>query len=319
MTPRQLGLLGLLASLWGASYLLIKYALDDFSPAMIVFVRTALGAAVLYAIIRAQGGQARAALADLRRRPGAALLLGTLAITAPFLLISFGEREVPIGLTAVLIASAPLWVAIFAPALDRSETVAGRQAAGLIVGIAGVALLVGVESIGTLGQFLGALAMVGAAGFYALSSFIVKTTYKDVPALTTSFISVGTGCLLALPVAAATPPHHAPGLRSVLALLALGALGTAIAFVIFYRLIAEVGAGQAALVSYLVPPLSLAYGALLLDEHISLAAVGGLVLILAGVAMATRRPQTAPEGAEAVACEDPGEPVSVASASRPSS
>jgi drug/metabolite transporter (DMT)-like permease len=317
VTPRQLGLLGLLASMWGASYLLIKYALEDFSPAMIVFARTALGAAVLYAIIRAQGGEARSALADLRRRPRSAVLLGSLAITAPFLLISFGEREVPTGLTAVLIASAPLWVAIFAPALDRSESVAGRQAAGLVVGIAGVALLVGVESIGTLGQFLGALAMVGAAGFYALSSFIVKRTYKALPALTTSFISVGAGCLLTIPVAAATPPHHAPGLRAVLSLVVLGALGTAVAFVIFYRLIAEVGAGQSALVSYLVPPLSLAYGALLLDERISLAAVGGLVLILAGVALASRRPQTAPEGAEAAVCED--EPVGVAATSRPGS
>jgi len=285
--------------MWGASYLLIKYALEDFSPAMVVFVRTALGAAVLYAIIRAQRGEARAELADIRRRPATAVLLGALAITAPFLLISFGEREVPTGLTAVLIASAPLWVAIFAPALDRSETAAGRQALGLVVGIAGVGLLVGVESIDTLGQFLGALAMLGAAGFYALSSFIVKSTYKAVPALTTSFISVGAGCLLVLPVAAATPPDHAPGLRSI---LALGAFGTAIAFVIFYALIGELGAGRAALVSYLVPPISLAYGALLLDERIGLAAIGGMVLILAGVTLASRAPRPAPEGAEAGPC-----------------
>jgi drug/metabolite transporter (DMT)-like permease len=304
VTPRQVGLLGLLASLWGASYLLIKYALEDFSPAMIVFVRTALGAGTLYAIIRAQGGESRAELADLRRRPRAAVLLGAAAIAAPFLLISFGEREVPSGLTAVLIASAPLWVAIFAPALDRTETVAGRQAVGLALGIAGVALLVGVESIGTLGQFLGALAMIAAAGFYALSSFMVKTTYREVPALTTSFISVGVGCLLTVPVALATLPDHAPGLRSVLALAALGPLATGIAFVIFYALIGEVGAARASLVAYLVPPISLAYGALLLDERISAAAIGGLALILAGVALASRGPQAtpAPEGAEAAPC-----------------
>jgi drug/metabolite transporter (DMT)-like permease len=321
VTPRQLALLGALASMWGASYLLIKYALEDFSPAMVVFVRTAIGAAVLYAIIRAQGGEARAKLGDIRRRPSTALLLGALAISAPFLLISFGEREVPTGLTAVLIASAPLWVAIFAPAIDRSETVAGRQALGLIVGIAGVGLLVGVESIGTLGQFLGALAMVGAAGFYALSSFMVKSTYKEVPALTTSFISVGAGCLLVLPVAAATPPDHAPGLRSILALAALGAFGTAIAFVIFYALIGELGAGRAALVSYLVPPISLAYGAVLLDESIGLAAIGGLVLILAGVALASRRPQAAPEGAEAGPCveEEAAEAAVATGAARASS
>jgi drug/metabolite transporter (DMT)-like permease len=301
VTARQAGLLGLLAVLWGASYLLIKYTLQDFSPAMIVFARTLLGAAVLYAIIRAQGGEARARLSDLRRRPWTALLLGAVAITAPFLLISYGELEVPSGLTAVLIAAAPLWVAIFAPLLDASEKVAGRQAAGLVLGIAGVALLVGVESIGSLGQFLGALGIVGAAACYSLSSFMVKGNYRGMPALTTSFISVGAGCLLVAPVAAATAPTHAPGLRSVLSLVVLGVAGTAFAFFVFYRLIAELGAGRASLVSYLIPPISLAYGALLLDERITPAAIGGLVLVCAGVALAARGSEAAPEGAEAIA------------------
>jgi drug/metabolite transporter (DMT)-like permease len=301
VTARQAGLLGLLAVLWGASYLLIKYTLEDFSPAMIVFARTLLGAAVLYAIIRAQGGEARARLSDLRRRPWTALLLGAVAITAPFLLISYGELEVPSGLTAVLIAAAPLWVAIFAPLLDASEKVAGRQAAGLVLGIAGVALLVGVESIGSLGQFLGALGIVGAAACYSLSSFMVKGNYRGMPALTASFISVGAGCLLVAPVAAATAPTHAPGLRSVLSLVVLGVAGTAFAFLVFYRLIAELGAGRASLVSYLIPPISLAYGALLLDERITPAAIGGLVLVCAGVALAARGAEAAPEGAEAIA------------------
>jgi drug/metabolite transporter (DMT)-like permease len=301
VTARQAGLLGLLAVLWGASYLLIKYTLEDFSPAMVVFARTLLGAAVLYAIIRAQGGEARARLSDLRRRPWTALLLGGVAITAPFLLISYGELEVPSGLTAVLIAAAPLWVAIFAPVLDASEKVAGRQAAGLVLGIAGVALLVGVESIGSLGQFLGAMGIVGAAACYSLSSFMVKGSYRGVPALTTSFISVGAGCLLVAPLAAATAPSHVPGLRSVLSLVVLGVAGTAFAFLVFYRLIAELGAGRASLVSYLIPPISLAYGALLLDERITPAAIGGLVLVCAGVALAARGSEAAPEGAEAIA------------------
>jgi drug/metabolite transporter (DMT)-like permease len=315
MTPRQAGLLGVLAVLWGASYLLIKYALEDLSPAMVVFGRTLLGAAVLYAVVRAQGGEVRAALSDVRRRPGTAVLLGALAITAPFLLISFGELEVPSGLTAVLIASAPLFVAIFAPAIDRSERVAGRQALGLAVGLAGVALLVGVESIGTLAEFLGAIGIVGAAACYSLSSFMVKGAYRDVPAVTTSLISVGTGALLTAPVAAATAPTDVPGFRALFAMVVLGVFGTAIAFVIFYRLIGEIGAGRAALVSYLVPPISLAYGAILLDEQITPAAIGGLVLILAGVALASGKPQAAPEGAEAGPCveeevvHDDGRPV----------
>jgi drug/metabolite transporter (DMT)-like permease len=293
VTARQAGLLGVLAVLWGASYLLINYALEDFSPGAVVFVRTLLGAVVLYALIRAQGGAYVAGLDELRRRPWHALLLGGLAIAAPFVLIAFGQLEVPTGLTAVLVASAPLWVAVFAPLIDPSERVAGRQAGGLVVGIAGVGLLVGVETIDSAWQFLGALGIVGAAAGYGLSSFMVKGAYRDVPALTTSFISVAAGCLLTLPLAAATPPTEAPGLRSVLSLIALGVLGTALAFAIFYRLIAELGAS---LVAYLIPPISLAYGALLLDEAITPAAVAGLVAILAGVALASTRPSGATAG-----------------------
>jgi len=288
MSPRQLGLLGLLAAIWGGSYLLIKYCLEGFSPAFIVFGRTLLGALVLLVAIRLQGGATWRALGDARRRPWTALGLGLVAIAVPFLLITVGEQHVPSGLTAVLIASAPLFVALFAPFLDKSEQIDRRQGVGLAVGIVGVGLLVGVESVSTLGQFLGALAMVGAAACYALSSFVVKNVYKGIPAIVTSCFAVGAGALITLPPALADLPTKAPGLRAVLALVCLGALGTALAFVMFYRLIGELGAARSSLVAYLAPPVALAYGATLLDESISAGDIAGLVLILAGVALASR-------------------------------
>lgn len=289
MTPRQVGLLGLLAAIWGGSYLLIKYCLEGFSAPVIVCGRSLLGAGVLLLAIRLQGGATWDALRDARRRPWTALGLGAVAIAAPFLLITVGEQEVPSGLTAVLIASVPLFVALFAPFLDRSEQIDRRQGVGLAVGILGVGLLVGVESVSTAGQFLGAMAMIGAAACYALSSFVVKSAYSGIPAIATSFFSVGAGALITLPPALADLPSEAPGLRAVLALVGLGALGTAAAFVIFYKLIGELGAGRAALVSYLAPPVALAYGAALLDEAITPGAIAGMVLILAGVALASRR------------------------------
>src|ERR1700754_1902148 len=183
MTPRQIALLGALAAIWGGSYLLIKYALEDFSAPMIVWGRTALAALVLLIALR---GAARGALADLRRRPGWAVVLGTVSVAAPFLLITFGEHEVPSGLTAVLISPAALFVALFAPFIDPSERIDRRQTIGLVAGLAGGALLVGVESISTLGQFLGALAMIGAAAFYALGGFVVKRRYGRLTSMQTS-------------------------------------------------------------------------------------------------------------------------------------
>jgi drug/metabolite transporter (DMT)-like permease len=304
MTPRHLALLGALAAIWGASYLLIKYALEGFAPAEIVFLRTALASVVLLGFIWAQGRATRAELGHALRRPGMAVLLGSIAIAAPFLLITFGELVVPSGLTAVLITPASLFVAMLAPFLDESERINRMQTIGLLLGLVGVGLLVGVESVGSLDEFLGALAMLGAAFFYAVSNYVVKGPFGRYPALVTSWVSVSVGALLVLPVAIATADHDDVGTRAVLAVVALGVLGTALAFVIFYLLIAEIGAGRASLVSYLAPPAALAYGALLLDEPITIAAVGGLILIFGGVALASRRqrapaapePATPPEG-----------------------
>jgi drug/metabolite transporter (DMT)-like permease len=259
-----------------------------------VWLRCVLAGVVLYAVMRSRGGgaEARAAVAELRARPWRAVLLGALAIALPFNLITFGELEVPSGLTAVLIAPASLFVAAFAPFIDPSETVRRSALGGMFMGLAGVALLVGVESVSSLGEFLGSLAMVGAAACYALSSFLVKT-YKGQTSASVSFVSIAVAAVLTLPAAIATAPSAVPGLRAILAITALGVIGTALAFVIFYKLIAETGAGRASLVSYLAPGIALGYGAVLLDEPVTAASIGGLALILGGVALASRRPRSA--------------------------
>jgi drug/metabolite transporter (DMT)-like permease len=290
VTGRSAGLLALLASIWGASYLLIKYGLEDFSAAELVFLRTALATAVLVAVVRLQGPQAWDALRACARRPGSALLLGATAIAVPFLLITYGEQEIPSGLTAVLVSPASLFVALFAPFLDRTESIGRVQAVGLVAGLAGVALLVGVETVHDLHQFLGAMAVLGASVLYALSGFVVKRGYAGVPPIVVSAVSCGVAALLTLPIAVATAEGHAPGARAVLAVAGLGLVGTALAFVVFYRLMADIGVGRASLVSYLAPGIALFYGAVLLDEAITWAAVAGLALILGGVALAARRP-----------------------------
>src|SRR4051794_4451965 len=300
MTARQVGLLAALAGIWGGSYLLIKYALEGFSAAEIVFLRTAVGVVVLVVVIRIQGGASWAALRGTPKRPGRALLLGFTAVAAPFVLITIGEKTVPSGLTAVLIAPASLFVALFAPFIDRSEAIDRRQAGGLVAGLVGVALLVGIETVHSLDQFLGALGIIAASALYALSSFVVKGPFGGTPAIVSSAVSVGIGAALTLPLALLTLHDGAPGLRAVLAVLALGAIGTALAFVIFYRLIAEIGAGRASLVSYLAPGVALFYGAVFLDEPIGWAAIVGLTLILGGVFVAGRRRPAPPEPASAL-------------------
>src|SRR4051794_9054245 len=151
MSSRQIGLLAALSAVWGGSYLLIKYALDGFSAAAIVSVRSLLASAVLLAVLRSRG-LVGPTLADLRARPGWALTLAVTAVAAPFSLITFGEHVVPSGLTAVLISPASLFVALLAPFILPAERIDRRQGAGMLLGLAGVALVVGVESVHTVSQ-----------------------------------------------------------------------------------------------------------------------------------------------------------------------
>ena len=176
---------------------------------------------------------------------------GALAIAPPFNLITFGEHHVPSGLTAVLSRRRRCSWRCSRPSSTSPSRSTGARARPA-VGIVGVGLLVGVESVSTLGEFLGALAMIGAAACYALATFVVKG-YGGIPAVVTSCLSVAAGFPHA-PPRSPTSPTKAPGLRAVLALIGLGALGTAFAFVIYYRLIGEFGASRASLVAYLAPP-----------------------------------------------------------------
>jgi drug/metabolite transporter (DMT)-like permease len=282
-----------LAAIWGSSYLLIKYALDGFSAAEVACIRTAIAGLVLWCVLRAQGEPFRRTWADVRSRPGMALLFGTVAIAAPFTLIAYGELEVPSGLTAVLIAPAPLFVALLAPLIDHSERIAGGQGIGLVVGLAGVALVVGIDLVSTLAEVLGALAIIGAALCYALAGFMVKGGYGHLPAVGTSAISCSVAAVVTLPLALATSSGHTPDAGAIASVVALGVVHTALALALLYFLIGRIGAGRANLVNYVIPGVALVYGAVFRDEAVTAAALLGLVLILAGVGLASRRPAAA--------------------------
>ena len=286
-----MALLGAVAATWGSSYLLIKIALEDLEPGMIVWARCLLGALFLSTVmtLTAGGRDARATRAVVAARPGRAVLHGVLATTLPFMLITFGELEVPSGLTAVLLAPASLFVALFAIRVDHSEKADARSGAGMLLGLAGVALLVGVESVHSLAAFAGALAILAASASYGGSSLFVKRAFAGVRPIVSSAISIGVTALLTTPLAIATWPDAAPGVDTLAAVAFLGIVGTALAFVAFYSLIGMVGASRASLVAYLAPAVALLYGGLFYDEPLTAAGIGGLALILGGVALASAR------------------------------
>jgi drug/metabolite transporter (DMT)-like permease len=142
------------SAIWGASYLQVKIALDGLNASVIVFVRVALAAAILYLAVRAREGHERA-FRFARAYPQRIAMLGLLSIALPFMLISYGETEISSGLTGILVAPGPLFVALFAPFLDPTEKVGRRGATGLLIGFAGVVLLVGADTLHDTGELLG--------------------------------------------------------------------------------------------------------------------------------------------------------------------
>jgi drug/metabolite transporter (DMT)-like permease len=267
-----------LAALWGASYLFIKVALeDDLSPAMIVFVRTAVAALVLLPFA-GRGG----ALAGLRERIWPVAVLALLQIAAPFLLISAGEQHLSSSLTGILVATAPIFTFLLAIGLDQEERVHGTGLFGVLLGIAGVVLLLGVDAGGGTAALVGGLMVILASLGYALGAFYIKRRLGDVQALGLVTATMAASALMTLPLAAISFPSRMPAADALGALLALGALGTGLAFVLFYGLIARVGPGKASLVAYVAPGFAVIYGVVLLDEGFGVASSAGLVMIVAG-------------------------------------
>ena len=277
MDRRAWTLLLALATIWGASYMLIKIGLRDLSPAMVAWSRIALAALVIAPIAAARG-----ALRGLAGAIGMLALVGAVQVAGPFLLISVGEEEISSALAGILIATAPIFTALLAIRVDHEERSQGLRLVGVMIGIAGVALLFGVDLSGSGSALLGGLAVVLAGLGYAIGGFLIKRGLATLDPLGMTVGVMTAAAIILLPAALATAPTDLPRAGPLAAVAVLGAIGTGLAFVIFFGLIARVGPAKTYLVSYLAPGFAVLYGALLLDETITAATVAGLILILAG-------------------------------------
>jgi drug/metabolite transporter (DMT)-like permease len=272
-----------LAAIWGSSFLFIKVAVREVSPGEVVFGRVLVGTLALLPAVPfvADWGRTWGAV---RRFWRPLLLLGVFNAALPFWLLAWSEKRLDSGLAAVLQASMPLFTAFFAFVWTRSARVTGARLAGVFVGFLGVLLLVGAQP---RGDVLSALAVLLTAVFYAASSVFAGIRLREAPALVTSLGSLGFATLATLPLGLAELPSDTPSWKAIGSIVALGAVGLSVAYLLYFTLIAGSGAPYAALVTYLVPALALVYGAVFLDEGVTASAVGGLLLILAGVALGT--------------------------------
>jgi drug/metabolite transporter (DMT)-like permease len=283
-----------LAAIWGASYLFIKIGVRDFSPAMVSWVRVALAAGVLGGLAASRG-----VLGGHGYRWKVLALVGVVQVAGPFVLIAAGEQEISSSLAGILVTSAPLFTAILAIWVDHEERSHGLRLVGVLLGFAGVVVLLGVDLGGSGDELLGGLAVVLAGLGYAMGGFLVKHRLADAPAVgVAAWVMVASTVVLA-PFAILSFPDEAPAVGPIVSVATLGVLGTGIAFAIFYELIATVGPARAFIVTYLAPGFAVVYGATLLDETITVSTIAGLILILGGCWLAAEgrlgRRREAPE------------------------
>jgi len=284
--PGEYMLLVLLAVLWGGSFTLIKVAVADYPPATLAAVRILLGGALLTSLALAKGF----ALPTRTGRWGALWVQGLLQGALPFTLIGWGEQHIASGLAGVLNATVPLFAFMLSVFVVGSAPFVLTKFVGVLLGLAGVAGIAGLGSLAALGgsDFLAVMAVLGASASYACGA-VFGHRFGDQPAVVTAAGSLLYGGLTMLPFSLAMdrPWTLAPGLEATLALLALAVLSTALASVVFFRLIRTLGPVTTTSNAYLRALVSVAFGVVFLAEPLSWSLLAASALIVAGVMLVT--------------------------------
>jgi drug/metabolite transporter (DMT)-like permease len=286
MTRRGWLLFAAMSLIWGVPYLLIKVAVGDFSPVIVVFARCLVGAVLLVPWTLARGH-----LRLVLRHWRALLLFTVLEMTGPWLLLSWAEQSLSSSLTGLLVAGVPFVAALTARLAGEDDRLSPLRVVGMLLGVAGIVTLLGLDVAGAQLTAIGAVALVVIG--YSIAPMVVSRALPDVPGVAASaFALVVTAVVyapFAVPRLGEVADASAPGLLSV---TALGVVCTALAMALFFALIREAGPQRALVITFVNPAVAVLLGVLLLDEPFTIGLAVGLPLILAGCVLATRRNAT---------------------------
>ena len=282
MRPRDLAALVVLGAVWGASFLFIRVAAPVLGPFPLMGTRVVLAALALAPFVVALGR-----LPEVRERWRQFLFVGVLNGAVPFSLIAFAETEITASLAAILNSTTVLFSVVVA-AVWFGDPLTARRIVGVALGIAGVAVLVGLDPMPVNGAVAVAVgAMLLGSFCYALGGNYVKRTFSGVRPLAMAFGQQAGASVLLLPLAVATLPGEAPPVPVAASALGLALLSTAFAYLLFFALINRVGATSTLTVTFLSPGFGVLFGVVLLDEPFGLGTLLGLGIVLLAVALVT--------------------------------
>jgi drug/metabolite transporter (DMT)-like permease len=295
-------LFAIMCVVWGIPYLLIKVAVGGVSVPMVVFARTALGALVLLPLALRSGQ-----FAALRRAWRPLVAFAALEMIVPWGLLSSAERQLPSSLAGLLIAAVPIIAVVIARLTGSTESASTgrlslRRWAGLLIGLAGVAVLAAPHLAGGHAWPIAEVLLVAVG--YAAAPLIAARKLADVPALPMTAACLTLAALVYTPAAIATWPHRLPSGQVLAALAALGVVCTAAAFLVFLRLIREAGPTRAMVFTYINPAVAVAAGVLLLGEPFTVTIAAAFVLILTGCVLATASRGPGSDGGESGGSDD---------------
>jgi drug/metabolite transporter (DMT)-like permease len=282
LTRRGVLLFATMGVVWGIPYLMIRVAVRELAPVTLVFLRTAIAAILLlpFALWRKE-------LRPLVPRWRPLLVYTAIEVAIPWVLLARAETQLTSSLTGLLLAAVPLVGAVVVSATGERERQGGRRWLGLLIGLAGVVAILGLD----VGQ-VDAVALseiFGVAVCYAIGPIILSRQLKDAAALGVVTASLVLTTVVYAPLAALRWPERMPSTHVVESVLGLAVVCTAFAFIVFLALIAEVGPVRATVITYVNPAVAAVAGVVLLDEHLSAGMIVGFALVLVGSALATRR------------------------------
>jgi len=282
MRPRDFAGLALLGALWGGSFLFIRVAVPALGPFLLVELRVGLAATALLLYALAAGR-----VPKIRRRWRSFLILGFLNAAVPFSLISAAEIHLTASLAAILNSSTVMFTAMVA-AIWMGDVLTASKLVGIVLGIVGVTVLVGWDPIPLNGVvLLSVAAMLVASLSYALGATYVKSSFSGIPPLGMAIGQLGAATALLLPSSVISFPGEVPSSAVIFSMLGLALLSTAAAYLIYFRLIENVGPTSTVTVTLLVPVFGLVFGVLLLDEPFGPGTLAGLSIILSSVVLIT--------------------------------
>ena len=271
-----------LAALWGASFIFMRIAAPELGPFVLGFLRAAIAALFLLPFMLLRAG-----ITELRRHWKKLALVGILNSAIPFFLLAFATLSLSGGFASIVNATAPLWAAVIAW-IWFSEKLGGSRTVGLIIGFAGVVVLVWNKAgINFPGVFLAVLAAMSAAFFYGLGANFTKRYMQGINTLVVAAGSMVAAAIVLLPGAIVYWPGGPVSTQAWVAISIMGIASTGIAYVLYFRLIVNVGPAKAITVTYLVPGFAVIWGAMFIDEKLTMNMIIGCAIILTGTALAT--------------------------------